>query len=79
MKSWMNCYSPVGCVLCPGRLVEVEELVMPPGSTHQHPKPLMAVSRPVGQNDVGMIAWTLTFKTPECPQGRKVRGPGTLW
>ena len=46
---------------------------MPPGSTHQHPKPMMAVSRPVGQNDVGMIAWTLTLKTPECPQGRKVR------
>ena len=57
----------------------MEELVMPPGSTHQHPKPLMAVSRPVGQNDVGMIAWTLTFKTPECPQGRKVHGPGILW
>ena len=53
--------------------MEVEELVMPPGGTHQHPKPLVAVSRPVGQNDVGMIAWTLTLKTPECPQGRKVR------
>lgn len=46
---------------------------MPPGGTHQHPKPLVAVSRPVGRNDVGMIAWTLTMKTPECPQGRKVR------
>jgi acetyl-CoA carboxylase/biotin carboxylase 1 len=57
---------------CPGRLVEVEELVMPPGGNHTHPKPIVAVNRPVGQNDVGMIAWTLTLKTPECPQGRKV-------
>lgn len=46
---------------------------MPPGGTHQAPKPLVAVTRPVGQNDVGMVAWTLTMKTPECPQGRKVR------
>lgn len=49
---------------------------MPPGGTHQHPKPMVAVSRPVGQNDVGMIAWTLKLKTPECPQGRKVRSGG---
>lgn len=55
-----------------GRLVEVEELVMPPGGTHTHPKPLVPTNRLVGQNDVGMIAWTLTLKTPECPQGRKV-------
>lgn len=45
---------------------------MPPGGTHQHPNALVPVSRPVGQNDVGMVAWTLTLKTPECPQGRKV-------
>ena len=48
---------------------------MPAGGTHQAPKPLVPVNRPVGQNDVGMVAWTLTMKTPECPQGRKVSGP----
>lgn len=48
---------------------------MPAGSTHQAPKPMVPVNRPVGQNDLGMIAWALTFRTPECPQGRKVR----LW
>lgn len=51
---------------------------MPPGGTHQHPKPLVAVSRPVGQNDAGMVAWTLTMKTPECPQGRKVRADSPI-
>ena len=56
-----------------GRLVTVEELVMPAGGTHQAPKPMVPVDRPVGQNDVGMIAWVLTLRTPECPQGRKVR------
>ncbi|CAK0731625.1 hypothetical protein CVIRNUC_000020 [Coccomyxa viridis] len=55
-----------------GRLVDVEELVMPAGGTHQHPKPMVPVNRPVGQNDVGMIAWVLTLRTPECPQGRKL-------
>ncbi len=52
--------------------MDVEELVMPAGGTHQHPKPMVPVNRPVGQNDVGMIAWVLTLRTPECPQGRKV-------
>ncbi|MES1910740.1 MAG: hypothetical protein MHM6MM_003275 [Cercozoa sp. M6MM] len=28
------------------------------------------VEREAGQNDVGMVAWLLTLKTPECPDGR---------
>ena len=63
----------VSCTSSAGRLVDVEELVMPAGGTHQAPKPMVPVNRPVGQNDVGMIAWVLTLRTPECPQGRKVR------
>ena len=58
---------------CPGRLVEVEELVMAPGGTYQRPMPMVPVTRPVGQNDVGVLAWQLTLRTPECPQGRKAR------
>ena len=34
--------------------------------------PMHALSRPVGDNDVGVVAWQLTLKTPECPQGRQV-------
>ncbi len=51
---------------------------MPAGGTHQAPKPMVPVNRPVGQNDVGMIAWVLTLRTPECPQGRKVQAPFCL-
>jgi acetyl-CoA carboxylase/biotin carboxylase 1 len=24
------------------------------------------------QNDVGIVAWVMTLRTPECPQGRQV-------
>lgn len=33
---------------------------------------MVPVARPVGQNDVGIVAWELTLKTPECSLGRKV-------
>ena len=66
------CITTLQDPLCAGRLVEVEELVMPAGGTHQAPKPMIPVNRPVGQNDMGMVAWVLTLRTPECPQGRKV-------
>ena len=32
----------------------------------------MEVDRPVGQNDVGMVAWLCTMKTPEYPEGREM-------
>ncbi len=33
---------------------------------------LSAVSRPVGTNDIGMLAWHTVMKTPEYPDGRDV-------
>ena len=33
---------------------------------------MIADSRPVGQNDVGMVAWLCTMKTPEYPEGREM-------
>ena len=33
---------------------------------------LQRIERPAGQNDCGMVAWILTMKTPECPQGRRL-------
>ena len=55
-----------------GPLVESEELVMPPGSTFSQPAGLLTTGREPGQNDVGVVAWLLTLKTPESPQGRQV-------
>jgi acetyl-CoA carboxylase/biotin carboxylase 1 len=33
---------------------------------------LMPGARPIGTNKVGMVAWVVTMKTPEYPQGREV-------
>eukprot|EP00884_Botryococcus_braunii_P014175 jgi/Botrbrau1/22759/Bobra.0132s0090.2 len=54
------------------KLVEAEELVMPADATYSQKVDLQTVSRPIGQNNVGIVAWVLTMKTPECPEGRKV-------
>jgi acetyl-CoA carboxylase/biotin carboxylase 1 len=49
-----------------GTLFDAKELVM--GADGE----LSAVSRPVGTNDIGMLAWHTTMKTPEYPDGREV-------
>jgi len=33
---------------------------------------LQRVQRGPGENDIGMVAWHMTLKTPECQQGRQV-------
>ena len=55
-------------------LVEATELVLaePSGSFRAAGAPLAQVVRPVGQNDVGVVAWVLTLKTPEWPHGRQI-------
>ena len=45
---------------------------MPSEGTFARPAPLAPVARPPGQNDVGIVAWLLTLRTPECPQGRQI-------
>lgn len=45
---------------------------MPKEATYAQPGTLLPVDRPAGQNDVGVVSWLLTLKTPECPQGRQV-------
>ena len=54
--------------------MEVQELVAEEATGKLHAVwPMRCVSREVGENDVGIVAWQLTLKTPECPQGRQVR------
>lgn len=45
---------------------------MPKEGTYARPAAVYQVDRGAGQNDVGIVAWLLTLKTPECPQGRQV-------
>ena len=65
-------------ITCAGNLVEAEELVMPKEGTYSRPAAVERVDRPAGQNNVGMVAWLLVLKTPECPQGRQVSSPVRL-
>lgn len=59
-----------------GRLVEVEELVLPSNpdgsvnSNFRSPGKMLRVTRPIGGNTCGMVAWIMHLKTPECPQAR---------
>ncbi|KAL4426359.1 hypothetical protein ABPG77_004653 [Micractinium sp. CCAP 211/92] len=62
-----------GAVPPPGKLLEVQELVAAAGASYRQPPiPLTPVTRPASQNDVGVVAWVWTLRTPECPQGRQV-------
>ena len=64
---------------CAGRLVEEQELVMAANGTYSSPAQMLPVSRPVGQNDVGIVAWLMTLRSPEYPQGRKVSIISLIW
>eukprot|EP00887_Chlorella_sp_A99_P005434 scaffold1.g5434.t1 len=70
-----------GAVPPAGRLLEAQELVAAAGggagggfgpSAFRRRIALAAVARPPAQNDVGVVAWVLTLRTPECPGGRQV-------
>lgn len=56
-----------------GRLVEAVELVLSGNHNYRSSSlTLERVDRGPGENQVGMVAWAMTLKTPECPQGRQV-------
>lgn len=58
--------------IMPARLVETQELVMGPDGSFRLPAALRPLQRPMGQNDVGIVAWHMVLRTPECPEGRQV-------
>lgn len=33
---------------------------------------LKVCNRPIGSNDIGMVAWLMNLKTPEYPNGREI-------
>ncbi|KAG1707831.1 hypothetical protein DVH05_024482 [Phytophthora capsici] len=48
-------------------LMEVRELIL-----NATGKTITEITRPRGQNDIGMVAWLLTLYTPEFPDGRGI-------
>lgn len=57
---------PDGAVSTPTNLFESQELI------EDSDGKLVVGNRPVGTNTIGMVAWLLTMKTPEYPEGRDV-------
>jgi hypothetical protein len=53
--------------------VGVQELCASPAKDARVPWAVAPVERPIGGNDVGIVAWRLALRTPECPGGREVR------
>ena len=63
-----------GLWLSAERLVDAQEIVMSADDASGSAGSMVPVDRKVGLNDVGIVAWMLTLRSPECPQGRKVGG-----
>jgi hypothetical protein len=62
-----------GVLVTAGLLVGVQELCAAPAEDARAPWAVAPVDRPIGGNYVGIVAWRLALRTPECPGGREVR------
>lgn len=51
----------------------LQELCAAPTEDARAPWAVAPVERPIGGNDVGIVAWRLALRTPECSGGREVR------
>lgn len=54
----------------PAEVLHARELILVPLGNDKYE--LAETDRPIGRNDIGMVAWKATFFTPEYPQGRNV-------
>lgn len=61
-----------GAVPPAGELVEVQEMGLVDGEGSNEGYSLKFVSTSVGMNTIGMLAWLMTLKTPECSYGRQL-------
>ena len=52
--------------------MESQELGLVESTSGHGPYELEKVSTPIGQNKIGMVAWLMTLKTVERPQGRQI-------
>lgn len=65
-ESHINDLPPTSGVSAPTNVFSAQELI------ENADGELVLGSRPVGSNKVGMVAWVVTMKTPEYPEGRDV-------
>ena len=64
VQEWQAAVTDGRAEAIPARLLEVEELLLDDDGV------LAPGSRVVGTNDVGMVGWQTTLRTPEYPEGR---------
>ncbi|CAH2075711.1 unnamed protein product [Thlaspi arvense] len=68
-KTWASQCSGSGKIQ--SKVLKVTELIFA-DSKGTWGTPLIAIERPPGLNDVGMVAWTMEMSTPEFPSGRTI-------
>lgn len=71
-------FIPRGYLGSAGTPVVSEELLLLDPTASAADAQLKMMKRPIGQNDIGIVAWVLTLHSPECPTGRKVQRPSLL-
>ncbi len=60
------------------RFVEVQEMVMSGDANFRSAGKVELMQRAIGGNTIGVVAWLMLLRTPECPDGRQVVvTPGT--
>lgn len=59
-------------MVLPARCVDAQELVMIGEPNFRQAGSLQLTQRPIGCNTVGVVAWLMLLRTPECPDGRQV-------
>jgi acetyl-CoA carboxylase/biotin carboxylase 1 len=68
-QAWQKHKSNGGAaVALPSEVLQARELILVPAENGKFG--IQETDRPIGRNDIGMVAWRATFFTPEFPQGR---------
>ena len=70
-QAWQKHKSDRGAAIAlPSEVLQARELILAPVGDNKYE--IQETDRPIGRNDIGMVAWKATFFTPEFPAGRNV-------
>lgn len=72
LRDWATHIDANGGALPEGKIFSSEELIVVPGTEGEGTTQLAPSDRTVGTNDIGMVAWRATLRTPEYPDGREI-------